>query len=179
MCAVIALYPRPRIWRRHRGNFPPCLADWPQCLVNETVVFGQIGRALFHLQVTSNWRHAFFQTMKWGPVIFYVPRESSSAEIAAKLPLFILWHSSRLLYKKLCHWPIRIYFGSCITCIQWKPRIRSTWPAKYSRRHFCWSVLARFSKIWLYVRLCLCYCYSALCSTVIQTVGVGLQFVAG
>ena len=29
-------------------------ADWPQCLVNETVVFGQIGRALFHLQVTSN-----------------------------------------------------------------------------------------------------------------------------
>ena len=22
---------------------------WPQCLVNETVVFGQIGRALFHL----------------------------------------------------------------------------------------------------------------------------------
>ena len=32
----------------------PCRADWPQCLVNETVVFGQIGRALFHLQVTSN-----------------------------------------------------------------------------------------------------------------------------
>ena len=32
-----------------RGNLPPCLADWPQCFVNETVVFGQIGRALFHL----------------------------------------------------------------------------------------------------------------------------------
>ena len=29
---------RPRIWRRHRGNLPPCRADWPQCLVNETVV---------------------------------------------------------------------------------------------------------------------------------------------
>ncbi len=63
---------RPRIWRRHRRNLPLCLADWPQCLVNETVVFGQIGRALLHLQVTSNWRHAFFQTMKWRPVIFYL-----------------------------------------------------------------------------------------------------------
>ena len=31
----------------------PGRADWPQCLVNETVVFGQIGRALFHLQVAS------------------------------------------------------------------------------------------------------------------------------
>ena len=30
------------------------LADWPQCLVNETVDFGQFGRALFHLQVMSN-----------------------------------------------------------------------------------------------------------------------------
>ena len=51
------LYSRPRIWRRHRGNLPSCLPDWPQCPVNETVVFGQFGRALFHLQVTSNWRY--------------------------------------------------------------------------------------------------------------------------
>ena len=36
------------------GTAAICRADWPQCLVNETVVFGQIGRALFHLQVTSN-----------------------------------------------------------------------------------------------------------------------------
>ena len=48
---------RPQIWRRHGGKLPRCLPDWPQCLVNETVVFGQFGRALFHLQVTSNWRY--------------------------------------------------------------------------------------------------------------------------
>ena len=27
---------------------PPCLDDWPHCLMRETVVFGQFGRALFH-----------------------------------------------------------------------------------------------------------------------------------
>ena len=36
------------------GTAAICRRDWPQCLVNETVVFGQIGRALFHLQGTSN-----------------------------------------------------------------------------------------------------------------------------
>ena len=78
---------RPRIWRRHRGNLPPCLADWPQCLVNETVDFGQFGRALFHLQVMSNsvfclgffcrarrpapfsWRPALLKKPKWRPAL--------------------------------------------------------------------------------------------------------------
>ena len=32
-----------------------------------------------------------------------------------------------------------------------------------------------FQRFDFYVRLCLCYCYSALCSTVIQTAGVGLS----
>ena len=39
---------------RQIGNLPPCLGDWPQCLVNETIVYGQTGRALFRLQITSN-----------------------------------------------------------------------------------------------------------------------------
>ena len=52
--------------------------------------------------------------------------------------------------------------------------ISKTWQTPFlliSSRPFA----TRFSKIWFYVRLCLCYCYSALCSTVIQTAGVGLS----
>ena len=74
----------------------------------------------------------------------------------------------RLVYKNLCYWPIRV----CITFIQWNARTQEL----LSRvrdvpvRYFDFGSLP-FFKDWIYVRLRLCYCYSALCLTLIQTWG--------
>ena len=72
------------------------------------------------------------------------PRESSSAEIAAEIAaktkrvsIILFYYIRHDLCKQLSYWPIRNYVGSCVTFIQWKPKIqplspRTTWPAKTS-----------------------------------------------
>ena len=83
----------------------------------------------------------------------------------------------RLVYKNLCYWPIRIYFGMlatdcCITFIQWKARTQELLSRvrDVGLRYFDFGSLP-FFKDWIYVRLRLCYCYSALCLALIQTWG--------
>ena len=81
----------------------------------------------------------------------------------------------RLVYKNLCYWPIRIYFGMqatdyCITFIQWKARTQELLSRVRDVRYFDFGSLP-FFKDWIYVRLRLCYCCSALCLTLIQTWG--------
>ena len=94
-----------------------------------------------------------------------------------------LFHSTafviviRLVYKNHCYWPIRIYFGllatdCCITFIQWKARTQELLSRVRDVRYFDVGSLPFFKvKDWIYVRLRLCYCYSALCLTLIQTWG--------
>ena len=81
----------------------------------------------------------------------------------------------RLVYKNLCYWSIRIYFGMlatdcCITFIQWQARTQELLSRVRDVRYFDFGSLP-FFKDWIYVRLRLCYCYSALCLTLIQTWG--------
>ena len=81
----------------------------------------------------------------------------------------------RLVYKNLRYWPIRIYFGMlandcCITFIQWKARTQELLSHVRDVCYFDFGSLP-FFKDWIYVRLRLCYCYSALCLTLIQTWG--------
>ena len=76
----------------------------------------------------------------------------------------------RLVYKNL-----RIYFGMlatdcCITFIQWKARTQELLSRVRDVRYFDFGSLPLF-KDWIYVRLRLCYCYSALCLTLIHTWG--------
>ena len=81
----------------------------------------------------------------------------------------------RLVYKNLCYWLIRIYFGMlatdcCITFIQWKVRTQALLSRVRDVRYFYFGSLPFFID-WIYVRLRLCYCYFALCLTLIQTWG--------
>ena len=81
----------------------------------------------------------------------------------------------RLVYKNLCYWPIRIYFGMlatdcCITFIQSKASSQELLSRVRDVHYFDFGSLP-FFKDWIYVRLRLCYCYSALCLTLIQTWG--------
>ena len=65
----------------------------------------------------------------------------------------------RLVYKNLCYWPIRIYFGMiatdcCITFIQWKARTQELLSRvrdrRCSLRYFDFGSLP-FFKDWIYV----------------------------
>ena len=58
----------------------------------------------------------------------------------------------------------------CITFIQWKVRTQALLSRVRDVRYFDFGSLP-FFKDWIYVRLRLCYCYSALCLTLIQTWG--------
>ena len=63
---------------------------------------------------------------------FTWPRTSQSAVIGAetmRFPILAFVIVIRLIYKNLCYWPLRVYFGMlatdcCITFIQWKARIQ-------------------------------------------------------
>ena len=83
----------------------------------------------------------------------------------------------RLVYKNICYWPIRIYFAMlttdcCITFIQWKARTQELLSRVRDVCYFDFGSLPFFKvKDWIYVRLRLYYCYSALCLTLIQTWG--------
>ena len=83
----------------------------------------------------------------------------------------------RLVYINLCYWPIQIYFGMlttacCITFIQWKARTQELLSRVRDVCYFDFGSLPFFKvKDWIYVRLRSCYCYSALCLTLIQTWG--------
>ena len=64
----------------------------------------------------------------------------------------------RLVYKNLCYWPIRIYFGMlatdcCITFIQWKARTQELLSRVRDRR----CTLFRFWFSPVFQRLDLCY----------------------
>ena len=57
-----------------------------------------------------------------------------------------------------------------MTFIQWKARTQELLSRVRDVRYFDFGSLP-FFKDWIYVRLRLCYCYSALCMTLIQTWG--------
>ena len=69
-----------------------------------------------------------------------IVRGNRSGYFAAKtkrLSIILFYYIRHDLCKQLSYWPIRNYFGSCVTFIQWKPKIqplspRTTWPAKNS-----------------------------------------------
>ena len=69
-----------------------------------------------------------------------IVRGNRSGYFAAKtkrLSIILFYYIRHDLCKQLSYWPIRNYFGSCVTFIQWKPKIqplspRTTWPAKTS-----------------------------------------------
>ena len=129
------------------------------------------------------WRPAFFS---WHPMtpcynFYFATNVTVRGNRRGNYACVYLFYSTafviviRLVYKKLCYWPIRIYFGMlatdcCITFIQWKVRTQALLSRVRDVRYFDFGSLP-FFKDWIYVRLRLCYCYSAFCLTLIQTWG--------
>ena len=91
------------------------------------------------------WRPAIFKKLKWRPVFFwwrpmtpcynfyFPPNVTVRGNRRGNYACVPLFYSTafviviRLVYKNLCYWPIRIYFGMlatdcCITFTQWKAR---------------------------------------------------------
>ena len=140
------------------------------------------------------WRPAFFKKLKWRPAFFwwrpmtpcynfyFATNVTVRGNWRGNYACVSLFYSTafviviRLVYKNLCYWPIRIYFGMlatdcCITFIQWKVRTQELLSLVRDVRYFDFWFSPVFQRL-IYVRLHLCYCYSALCLTLIQTLVV-------
>ena len=114
------------------------------------------------------WRPAFFKKLKWRPVFFwwrpmtpcynfyFAPNVTVRGNRRGNYACVSLFYSTafviviRLVYKNLCYWPIRIYFGMlatdcCMTFIQWKQELKSSFHV-FEMYAISILVLSRFSK---------------------------------
>ena len=123
------------------------------------------------------WRPAFFKKLKWRPVFswwrprtpcynfYFATNVTVRGNRRGNYACVSLFYSTafviviRLVYKNLCYWPIRIYFGMiatdcCITFIQWKARTQELLSRvrdrRCSLRYFDFGSLP-FFKDWIYV----------------------------